>query len=41
MVTPWGHAIEKNEKYKWRHGDAVSVGMVFAAELALADGKTI
>jgi 3-dehydroquinate synthase len=34
-----GHAIEKNEKYKWRHGDAVSVGMVFAAELALADGK--
>lgn len=33
------HAIEKNEKYKWRHGDAVSVGMVFAAELALADGK--
>jgi 3-dehydroquinate synthase len=34
-----GHAIEKNEKYKWRHGDAVSVGMVFAAELALAGGK--
>ena len=33
------HAIEKNEKYKWRHGDAVSVGMIFAAELALADGK--
>ena len=34
-----GHAIEKNEKYKWRHGDAVSVGMVFVAELAFADGK--
>lgn len=27
------HAIEKNERYKWRHGAAVSVGMVFAAEL--------
>ena len=33
-----GHAIEKNEKYKWRHGDAVSVGMVFASELALQVG---
>lgn len=31
-----GHAIEKNEKYKWRHGDAVSVGMVYAAEIAHA-----
>ncbi len=29
-----GHAIEKVERYGWRHGDAVSVGMVFAAELA-------
>ncbi len=28
-----GHAIEKNERYKWRHGTAVSVGMHFAAEL--------
>ncbi|CAM5470175.1 3-dehydroquinate synthase [Streptomyces badius] len=28
-----GHAIEKNERYKWRHGAAVSIGMVFAAEL--------
>lgn len=27
------HAIEKNERYKWRHGAAVSIGMVFAAEL--------
>ena len=26
------HAIERNERYKWRHGAAVSVGMVFAAE---------
>ena len=28
------HAIEKRERYRWRHGDAVSVGMVFAAALA-------
>lgn len=29
-----GHAIEKLEDYRWRHGAAVSVGLVFAAELA-------
>jgi 3-dehydroquinate synthase len=29
-----GHAIEHAERYKWRHGAAVSIGMVFAAELA-------
>ncbi|HEY6740026.1 MAG TPA: 3-dehydroquinate synthase family protein, partial [Actinopolymorphaceae bacterium] len=28
------HAIERREAYRWRHGAAVSVGMVFAAELA-------
>lgn len=28
-----GHAIEHAERYQWRHGAAVSVGMVFAAEL--------
>ena len=28
------HAIERHEKYTWRHGDAVAVGMVFAAELS-------
>ena len=28
------HAIEKAECFRWRHGEAVSVGMVFAAELA-------
>jgi 3-dehydroquinate synthase len=28
-----GHAIEKVEDYGWRHGEAVSVGLVFAAEL--------
>jgi 3-dehydroquinate synthase len=29
-----GHAIEHAERYRWRHGAAISVGMVFAAELA-------
>ncbi|SEQ36713.1 3-dehydroquinate synthase [Microlunatus flavus] len=33
-----GHAVERREHYRWRHGDAVSVGMVFAAELARAAG---
>lgn len=29
-----GHAIERREHFTWRHGEAVSVGMVYAAELA-------
>ncbi|HZI96664.1 MAG TPA: 3-dehydroquinate synthase, partial [Actinomycetales bacterium] len=29
-----GHAIELVEGFRWPHGQAVSVGMVFAAELA-------
>ena len=29
-----GHAIEHTERYKWRHGAAISIGMVFAAELS-------
>lgn len=29
-----GHAIEKLEHFRWRHGNAVAVGMVYAAELA-------
>jgi 3-dehydroquinate synthase len=33
------HAIEKVEAFRWRHGDAVSVGLVFAAELAFAAGR--
>lgn len=33
------HAIEKREDYRWRHGDAVAVGCVFAAELAVAAGQ--
>ncbi|TDQ01200.1 3-dehydroquinate synthase [Labedaea rhizosphaerae] len=34
-----GHAIERREGYAWRHGAAVSVGMVFAAELARLAGR--
>ena len=30
----FGHAIEQHEQYRWRHGEAVSTGMVFVAELA-------
>jgi 3-dehydroquinate synthase len=34
-----GHAIEKIEGYRFRHGDAVAIGMVFAAELACLAGR--
>jgi len=34
-----GHAIERREGYRWRHGNAVSVGLVFAAELARVAGR--
>ena len=34
-----GHAIERREDYRWRHGAAVSVGLVFAAELARLAGR--
>ena len=34
-----GHAVELTERYQWRHGAAVSVGMVFAAELSRLAGK--
>ncbi|HEY0216356.1 MAG TPA: 3-dehydroquinate synthase [Cellulomonas sp.] len=34
-----GHAIEHVERYQWRHGAAVSVGMVYAAELARLAGR--
>ena len=33
------HAIERTEGYRWRHGAAVSIGMVFAAELAMMAGR--
>lgn len=34
-----GHAIERREHYQWRHGAAVSVGLVFAAELSRLAGR--
>lgn len=34
-----GHAIEHNERYQWRHGAAIAVGMMFVAELARLAGR--
>lgn len=34
-----GHAIELAERYKWRHGAAISIGMIFVAELAHLNGR--
>jgi 3-dehydroquinate synthase len=34
-----GHAIEKHEEYRWRHGHAISVGLVFAAALGRHSGR--
>ncbi|WP_229398460.1 3-dehydroquinate synthase [Micromonospora okii] len=33
------HAIENVEEYRWRHGHAVAVGLVYAAELARLAGR--
>lgn len=35
----FAHAIELTERYQWRHGAAVGVGMVYAAELARLAGN--
>jgi 3-dehydroquinate synthase len=35
----FGHAVEQVERYAWRHGAAVSVGLVYAAELARLAGR--
>ncbi|GAA1855660.1 3-dehydroquinate synthase [Myceligenerans crystallogenes] len=35
----FGHAVELAERYQWRHGAAVAVGMVFVAELSRLAGK--
>jgi 3-dehydroquinate synthase len=35
-----GHAVELVERYQWRHGAAVAVGMVYAAELGRLAGRT-
>lgn len=34
-----GHAIEKREHFGLRHGEAVSIGMVYAAELSRLSGR--
>jgi len=34
-----GHAIERAEHYRMRHGEAVAIGMVFVAELARRAGR--
>ena len=33
-----GHAIERVEGYRFRHGEAVAIGMVYAAELGRLAG---
>jgi 3-dehydroquinate synthase len=33
------HAIEKTEEYRFRHGHAVAIGMVYVAELARLTGR--
>lgn len=35
----FGHAVEQVESYGWRHGEAVSVGLVYVAELAHLAGR--
>jgi 3-dehydroquinate synthase len=35
----FGHAVEKVEGFRWRHGEAVSVGLVYVAELARLAGR--
>ncbi len=35
----FAHAIEQVERFSWRHGAAVSVGLVYAAELGLLAGR--
>ncbi|MEO9153167.1 MAG: 3-dehydroquinate synthase [Lapillicoccus sp.] len=41
----FAHAVEQVESFRWRHGEAVSVGMVYVAELArlggLLDGAVV
>jgi len=36
----FAHAVEQVEAFSWRHGEAVSVGLVFAAELGRLAGRT-
>jgi 3-dehydroquinate synthase len=34
-----GHAIERREQYRWKHGHAISVGLVYAAALGRLSGR--
>lgn len=34
-----GHAIEYVERYQWRHGAAISIGLMYAAELGRLSGR--
>ncbi|MEU7868495.1 3-dehydroquinate synthase [Dactylosporangium sp. NPDC049140] len=34
-----GHAIERRERYRWKHGHAISVGLIYAAELGRLSGR--
>ena len=34
-----GHAIERAERYRWRHGAAISIGLVYAAAVARLLGR--
>jgi 3-dehydroquinate synthase len=34
-----GHAIERREHYRWRHGEAVAVGLIYAAALGRHSGR--
>ncbi|HEX2807218.1 MAG TPA: 3-dehydroquinate synthase [Kineosporiaceae bacterium] len=36
----FAHAVEQVEEYSWRHGAAVSLGMIYAAELGRLAGLT-
>ncbi len=36
----FGHAVEQVEHFAWRHGEAVSVGMMYVAELGRLAGRT-
>lgn len=35
----FGHAVERVERFKWRHGSAVSVGLMYVANLANIAGR--
>ena len=35
----FGHAVERRERNRWRHGAAVAVGMMYVAELSALGGR--